>query len=64
MEACSLLVPIIIVIIDTSVFSPTLPSPRSLLLDLAGFALVDEVLFYTAHRAAHHRAVYKYVHKV
>jgi len=24
---------------------------------------MDEVLFYTAHRLAHHRAVYKYVHK-
>ena len=38
-----------------------LPSPQTLLVHMLGYALVDEVLFYLAHRAAHHSSVYKLV---
>jgi len=44
--------------------TPDLPSPRTLLLHLVGYALVDEVLFYFMHRLAHHRSLYKHVHKI
>jgi len=44
--------------------SPNLPSTRALVLHLAGYALIDEVLFYTMHRLAHHRLLYKHVHKI
>jgi len=41
-----------------------LPSSRALNLHLIGYALVDEVLFYGMHRLAHHRSLYRHVHKV
>ncbi|XP_023341469.1 fatty acid hydroxylase domain-containing protein 2 [Eurytemora carolleeae] len=44
--------------------SKNVPSSRELLVDILGFAVVDEILFYAAHRAAHSRPLYKYVHKV
>jgi len=44
--------------------SQELPSNRTLIIDIIGFSVVDEFLFYFAHRAAHHKSVYKYVHKI
>ena len=41
-----------------------LPSNRSLLLHILGAAVVDEIFFYSAHRLAHHRALYQHVHKI
>jgi len=40
-----------------------LPSFHSVILELIGFLLVEEVLFYYIHWALHHRRVYKYIHK-
>jgi len=44
--------------------SPALPSPRTLVFHIVGYACVDEVLFYWMHRLAHHRLLYRHVHKV
>ena len=44
--------------------SLTLPSNRALVLHILGYAAVDEIFFYSAHRLAHHRSVYQHVHKV
>lgn len=44
--------------------TPDLPSPRALFLHQIGYALVDEVLFYAMHRLAHHKSLYKHVHKI
>lgn len=44
--------------------SPSLPSARTLVFHIIGYALVDEVLFYWMHRLAHHRLFYRHVHKV
>ena len=44
--------------------TPDLPSPKALVLHQVGYALVDEVLFYAIHRLAHHRSLYKHVHKI
>ena len=41
-----------------------LPTNRDICLHILGFAVVDEVLFYSSHRLAHHRALYRHVHKV
>ena len=41
-----------------------LPSPRALFLHQVGYALVDEILFYAMHRLAHHRSLYRHVHKI
>ena len=48
----------------TDVSSLGLPSNRALVLHILGYAVVDELFFYSAHRLAHHRAVYQHVHKV
>ena len=42
----------------------TLPNTRTLIIHILGYATVDEVLFYFAHRLAHHRSLYKHVHKI
>lgn len=44
--------------------TPELPSRRALVLHQVGYALVDEVLFYFMHRLAHHKSLYKHVHKI
>ena len=44
--------------------SLALPSNRALVLHILGYAAVDEIFFYSAHRLAHHRSVYQHVHKV
>lgn len=41
-----------------------LPTNREICLHILGFAVVDEVLFYSSHRLAHHRSLYRHVHKV
>jgi len=41
-----------------------LPTPRALFVNQVGYALVDEVLFYAMHRLAHHRLLYRHVHKI
>ena len=48
----------------TDVSSLALPSNRALVLHILGYAVVDELFFYSAHRLAHHRSVYQHVHKV
>lgn len=40
-----------------------LPRPFVLLAQLAFCVFVNDTLFYWAHRALHHRSVYKYIHK-
>ncbi|XP_005184199.2 fatty acid hydroxylase domain-containing protein 2 [Musca domestica] len=40
-----------------------LPSLKTYLLDIAIMALLEEVMFYYAHRMLHHRSIYKYIHK-
>lgn len=40
-----------------------LPSFHTVILELIGFLLVEEVLFYYTHWALHHRRIYKYIHK-
>nr|XP_017028954.1 fatty acid hydroxylase domain-containing protein 2 [Drosophila kikkawai] len=40
-----------------------LPTFRRALRDVAIFVVLEEVMFYYAHRLLHHRSVYKYVHK-
>ncbi|KAH8367633.1 hypothetical protein KR084_000476 [Drosophila pseudotakahashii] len=40
-----------------------LPTFRRSLRDLAVFVVLEEIMFYYAHRLLHHRSVYKYVHK-
>ena len=42
----------------------SLPSNRSIVLHLLGYALVDEIFFYTNHRLAHHKSLYQHVHKI
>jgi len=46
------------------IVSKELPSMRRLAIDIFCFNLVDEILFYAAHRIAHHKSLYKHVHKV
>ena len=41
-----------------------LPSNRAICLHILGFAIVDEILFYLTHRLAHHKSLYRHVHKV
>ena len=41
-----------------------LPTNRDICLHILGFAVVDEILFYSSHRLAHHRSLYRHVHKV
>lgn len=45
-------------------FAPALPRLGELVRDITFCVLLREVLFYYAHRALHHRAVYPRVHKV
>lgn len=45
-------------------FSPNLPSLPHVLLHLAVFTVIEEVLFYYFHRLGHHRLLYKHVHKL
>ncbi|KAH8265910.1 hypothetical protein KR038_010458 [Drosophila bunnanda] len=40
-----------------------LPTFRRAVRDVATFVVLEEVMFYYAHRLLHHRSVYKYVHK-
>ncbi|XP_017055218.1 fatty acid hydroxylase domain-containing protein 2 [Drosophila ficusphila] len=40
-----------------------LPTFRRALRDLAVFVVLEEIMFYYAHRLLHHRSVYKHVHK-
>ncbi|KAI8034755.1 fatty acid hydroxylase domain-containing protein 2 [Drosophila gunungcola] len=40
-----------------------LPTFRRCLRDLAVFVVLEEIMFYYAHRLLHHKSVYKYVHK-
>ena len=48
----------------TDASSQCLPSNRALVLHILGYAVVDELFFYSAHRLAHLRSVYQHVHKV
>lgn len=45
-------------------FSPLLPPFSRVLLHLAVFTLIEDVLFYYFHRLGHHRLLYKHVHKL
>lgn len=40
-----------------------LPEFHIVILELIGFVLVEEVLFYYLHWALHHKRIYKYIHK-
>ncbi|XP_017137990.1 fatty acid hydroxylase domain-containing protein 2 [Drosophila miranda] len=40
-----------------------LPTFRRSVRDLVVFVVLEEIMFYYAHRLMHHKAVYKYVHK-
>ncbi|KAH8287114.1 hypothetical protein KR054_003237 [Drosophila jambulina] len=40
-----------------------LPTFRRAVRDVAAFVVLEEVMFYYAHRLMHHRSVYKYIHK-
>ncbi|XP_065364087.1 fatty acid hydroxylase domain-containing protein 2-like [Calliphora vicina] len=40
-----------------------LPTMKTYLIDLALMSLLEEPLFYYAHRMLHHRSIYKYFHK-
>ncbi|KAH8409018.1 hypothetical protein KR009_005321 [Drosophila setifemur] len=40
-----------------------LPTFKRTIRDLAAFVVLEEIMFYYAHRLLHHKAVYKYVHK-
>ena len=42
----------------------SLPTNRSIVLHLLGYALVDEIFFYSNHRIAHHKSLYRHVHKI
>ena len=43
--------------------APPLPDVPQLLLQLVGIVACEEVLFYYSHRALHHRALFRHVHK-
>jgi len=40
-----------------------LPEFHIVILELAGFVLLEEVLFYYSHWLFHHKSIYKYIHK-
>jgi sterol desaturase/sphingolipid hydroxylase (fatty acid hydroxylase superfamily) len=42
----------------------TFPSALTMAWQLAAFMLVEDALFYWGHRALHHQAVYRHVHKL
>ena len=42
----------------------SLPTNRDICLHILGFAVLDEILFYLSHRLAHHRSLYRHVHKI
>eukprot|EP00123_Amoebidium_parasiticum_P016538 comp23483_c0_seq1/m.39272 comp23483_c0_seq1/g.39272 ORF comp23483_c0_seq1/g.39272 comp23483_c0_seq1/m.39272 type:complete len:287 (-) comp23483_c0_seq1:388-1248(-) len=44
-------------------FQGPLPSVPEVALQVFGCMVVEDTLFYWAHRALHHRSIYKYVHK-
>ncbi|KNC22065.1 hypothetical protein FF38_02002, partial [Lucilia cuprina] len=40
-----------------------LPSMKTIVIDLALMSILQEIIFYYAHRLLHHRLIYKYFHK-